>query len=169
MAEQRDNSKAKYGNVKNVLAYSTCRLSTAWLWCPVGIYESHNEGSWPSPVSGWCSISYVRAFISRHIGHPVVETNSLRRNTGLLWHPTFQFTFSRFPLVPIYQNMFGRLNSWVSCALTAFVWDRTRASGFVVRRANHCTAEGVLWIYIILRDVWIFSSFGTDRGDECKV
>ena len=33
------------------------------------------------------------------------------------------------------------MNSWVSCAPTAFVRDRTRASGFIVRRANHCTTE----------------------------
>ena len=38
-------------------------------------------------------------------------------------------------------NPFGRMNSWVSCVLTARVWDRTRASGFIMRRANHCTTE----------------------------
>ena len=29
----------------------------------------------------------------------------------------------------------------MSCMPPAFVWDRTQASGFVARRANHCTTE----------------------------
>ena len=37
-------------------AYSTCRLSTAWLWWPVGIFESRDDGGWPSLVSDAGSI-----------------------------------------------------------------------------------------------------------------
>ena len=40
-------------------------------------------------------------------------------------------------------NPFGRMNSWVSCVLTAFVWDQTQASRYKVRRANHCTTEAL--------------------------
>ena len=39
------------------------------------------------------------------------------------------------------------MDSWVSCAPTALVKDRTRASGSVVRGANHCTTEARLGRY----------------------
>ena len=40
--------------------------------------------------------------------------------------------------------VFGWMNnSWVSCAPAALVWDWTQANRFIVRRANHCTAEAL--------------------------
>ena len=44
-------------------------------------------------------------------------------------------------------NPFGRMNSWVSCALPAFIQDQTQTSRFVVRRVNHCTTEAFLMRY----------------------
>ena len=35
----------------------------------------------------------------------------------------------------------------MSCASTAFIRDRTQASRFIVRRANHCTTEAHIYVY----------------------
>ena len=56
-----------------------------------------------------------------------------------------QFTFPRFYLsAHLSTHPVGRMNSWVRCAPTVLVRDRTLASGFIVRRANDCTT-GMGW------------------------
>ena len=39
------------------------------------------------------------------------------------------------------NKLFVRMNSWVNCAPPVLTRDQTLASGFMVRRANHCTTE----------------------------
>ena len=85
--------------------------------------------------------------ISHLIGlETVVEINPLPRDTGPLWHLSFHSLPSLgLPLYQFIDNLFGRMNSWVSCVLTALVWDWTW--GLVVRRANHCVTEALNFHY----------------------
>ena len=98
---------------------------------------------------------------------PMVEINPLRRVTGPLWHPTFHNLPSPcFPSNQLSINPFGRMNSWMSCMPTAFVWDQIRASKLVVGRANYCTTEAHIFVWMKVniqnkkQSTYLSSNFG---------
>ena len=120
----------------------------------------------PTLISTWnnCNVSIVgvrrcgRSSLVILAFEPAVWSNPLPRNIRPLWHPSSHSLPSpKFPYVAIYlPTRFGRMKSWVSCAPTVLVRDRTRASGFVIKRANHCTTDVLknnctcIYIYIYI-------------------
>ena len=84
---------------------------------------------------------------------PVVENNPICRDTGPLWHPTFHslpsLCYSRYTFInqPVWED--EQLGELCAACLSS------RASWFVVRRANHCTTEA---LYVVFNIVTISTS-----------